>query len=441
MNNYNIMMTESNSHAKTAMAKEEPPKEEIYLTFDKMNLHTNLLRGIYANGFENPTEIQKRGIMAVCKEGDDGVRSDVIIQAQSGTGKTGTFAIATLQIISGDFVPDGAPVAQGGAGGSAAVASEVTVRNKAKKPYVQAIFLSPTRELAKQTDDVTNAIGGMMGIKTHICIGGTKVTEDTSKIREGIDIMIGTPGRVYDLLNRGLIDTKKLKIMVIDEADQMFDKGFKDQIYEIFKFMPDTLQLCLFSATMPPEVLEITRKFMEEPKAILVKKENVALSGIDQYKIEMDEEHKLATVKDLFELITMKQSIIFCNAVEKVEWLQAELIKDAMPVAAIHGKMTPLEREKVIKDYKAGTSKILITTDLLARGFDIQSVSLVINYDLPIGRETYIHRIGRSGRLGRKGLAINFVTPDNKKSKFLEDIESYYGVVIKEMCDPSTLGI
>jgi len=370
---------------------------QVYETFDAMNLREELLRGIYSYGFEKPSAIQQRAIMPVIKG------RDTIAQAQSGTGKTGTFAISIL--------------------------ARLDIEDLA----CQAMVLAPTRELAQQIQKVTAALGDYMKVKVHACVGGTNVREDLQILRDGVHVVVGTPGRVYDMIQRSALRLNKLKLFVLDEADQMLDRGFKEQIYEIFSCgLPADTQVALFSATMPAEALDLTTKFMRKPVTILVKKEELTLDGIKQFYIGVEkEEFKLDTLADLYKTMSITQAIIYCNTRRRVEDLNAALKEKSFTVSMTHGEMEQRERELVMKEFRAGASRILITTDMLARGIDVQQVSLVINYDLPMNRESYIHRIGRSGRFGRKGVAINFVT--QRDAPLMKDIEEFYKTSIEEM--------
>merc|ERR1712100_54225 len=237
---------------------------------------------------------------------------------------------------------------------------------------------------------------------------------------------------VYDMISKRHLRVDDLITFVMDEADEMLSRGFKDQIYDIFKTLPPNVQVCLFSATMPEEVLEMTGKFMNDPKRILVKRDELTLEGIKQFYVAVErEEWKLDTLCDLYETLTITQAIIYCNARRKVDWLTEQLHSRDFTVSALHGDMDQKERELIMKEFRSGSSRVLITTDLLARGIDVQQVSLVINYDLPKDRENYIHRIGRSGRFGRKGVAINFIVQEDVR--VLRDIEQFYNTQIEEM--------
>ena len=349
--------------------------------FDDMNLKEELLRGIYAYGFEKPSAIQQRAIVP-CIKG-----MDVIAQAQSGTGKTATFSIAILEKI------------------------DTSLRE------TQALILAPTRELAQQIQKVVMSLGDYMGAQCHACIGGTSVKEDMRKLDHGQHIVVGTPGRVFDMISRKVLRTNDIKQFVLDEADEMLSRGFKDQIYDVFRHLNQEIQVILLSATMPAEVLEVTTRFMREPVRILVKKEELTLEGIRQFYISVErEEWKLDTLCDLYETLTITQAVIFCNTRRKVDWLTEKMHQRDFTVSAMHGDMDQKERDVIMREFRSGSSRVLITTDLLARGIDVQQVSLVINYDLPTNRENYIHRIGRGGRFGRKGVAINFVTDEDKRA-------------------------
>jgi translation initiation factor 4A len=370
--------------------------DQVTESFDDMNLKETLLRGIYSYGFEKPSAIQQRAIVPFC------TGRDTIAQAQSGTGKTATFSIGILQSLDD------------------------------KQKQTQALLLAPTRELAQQIQKVMDALGDYMHITSHACVGGTAVRDDLKILQSGVQVVVGTPGRVLDMINRGVLKLSNVKMFVLDEADEMLSKGFKEQIYDVFQHLPPKVQVCLFSATMPDDILAITEKFMREPIKILVKKDELTLEGIKQFYVAVQEEqYKLDTLCELYETLTITQAIIYCNTRRKVDWLTDMMGQRDFTVSAMHGDMSQQEREVIMKEFRSGSSRVLITTDLLARGIDIQQVSLVINYDLPTNRENYIHRIGRSGRFGRKGVAINFVTVQD--SATLKEIEEFYHTQIEEM--------
>jgi len=370
--------------------------DKVVESFDHMDLREELLRGIYAYGFEKPSAIQQRGILPVI------LKRDTIAQAQSGTGKTATFSIAALQ------------------------------RLDLNEPQCQVLVLAPTRELAQQIHKVMKSLGTYMEVTTRACVGGTAVKEDIQQLATGVQIVVGTPGRVNDMIARAALRLKSLKLFCLDEADEMLSRGFKEQIYDCFQYLPSEVQVALFSATMPNEILQLTERFMRNPVRILVKKEELTLDGIKQYYVAVEkEDYKLATLYDLYESLTITQAIIYCNTRRKVMWLTDKMKQHDFTVSAMHGDMQQKERELIMKEFRSGSTRVLITTDLLARGIDVYTVSLVINYDLPMNRENYIHRIGRSGRYGRKGVAINFVC-DNDEPQ-LRDIETFYNTKIDEL--------
>merc|ERR1712050_705231 len=367
-----------------------------YESFDDYDLHENLLRGIYSYGFEKPSAIQQRGIKPIL----DG--RDTIGQAQSGTGKTATFVIGCLQRI--DY----------------------------KLNSCQSLILAPTRELANQIQKVALALGDYNRVKCHACIGGTSVRDDIDKLREGQHLVVGTPGRVFDMIGKRYLRVDDLITFVLDEADEMLSRGFKDQIYDIFKMLPPNIQVRLFSATMAPEILELTTKFMRDAVRILVKKDELTLEGIRQFYVAIEkEEWKLDTLCDLYETLTITQAIIYCNTRRKVDFIADQLTKRDFTISTMHAELDQKERDLVMREFRSGSSRVLISTDLLARGIDVQQVSLVINFDLPSNMENYLHHIGRSGRYGRKGVAINFVT--NNDARTMKDIEKYYHTQIEEM--------
>ncbi|KAM5552732.1 eukaryotic initiation factor 4A-3-like [Rosa sericea] len=369
---------------------------EPIMSFDDMCLKEELLRGIYNHGFEKPSAIQQRAIRPIIE------RRDVIAQAQSGTGKTSMIALAACQMVD--------------------TASR----------EVQALILSPTRELAAQTEKVILAIGNYLNIQVHSCIGGKSLGEDIRRLENGVHVVSGTPGRVCDMLDRKTLRPRQIKLLILDESDEMLSRGFKDQIYNVYRYLSHEVQVCLISATLPNEILEMTKLFMTDPVRILVKRDELTLQGIKQFFVSVErEDWKFDTLCDLYDTLTITQAVVFCNTKRKVDWLSEKLRSNNFTVSSMHGDMPQKERDAIMKDFKNSESRILITTDVWARGIDVQHVSLVINYDLPNNRELYIHRIGRSGRFGRKGVAINFVKNDD--IRILRDIEQYYSTQIDEM--------
>lgn len=374
-------------------------------SFDDMDLSRDLLRGIYAKSWERPSAIQQRAIVPVTQGGD------VVAQAPSGQGKTGAFTIGVLQ------------------------------RVDPTKAACQVLMISPTRPLAQQTFEVVTEIGRFMvqnnkdnGVKSAgaMFIGGTEIRDDLRHAQaNNFYCAVGTPGRLLDLIERGTLRMEDLKSIVLDEADDLLSSGFQDQIHDIFKYIPRDIQVCLFSATLPEEVLELSRRFMRNPTQILVKREQLTLSGIKQFYVAVSEERKSATLADLYKHATVAQSVVFCSSRRRVDWLGEKMQQLGHTVSTLHTELDKEVAQQVLKNFKAGHTRVLITTDWLARGYDVHHVSMVINFDLPRDRENYLHRIGRAGRYGRKGLAINLVSENEVQE--LEDLEKHYSTSITQL--------
>ncbi|VEL16234.1 unnamed protein product [Protopolystoma xenopodis] len=297
---------------------------DVVPTFDSMGLRDDLLRGVYAYGFERPSAIQQRAIKQIIKG------RDVIAQAQSGTGKTATLAMSVLQIL------------------------DTQLRE------TQALILSPTRELALQIQKVILALGDYMSVQCHACYGGTNIGEDIRKLDYGQHVVSGTPGRVFDMIRRRNLRTRAIKLLILDEADEMLDKGFKEQIYDVYRYLPPGTQVVLLSATMPHEILEMTSKFMTNPIRILVKRDELTLEGIKQFFVAVErEEWKFDTLCDLYDTLTVTQSVIFCNTKRKVEWLTEKMRKNNFTVASMHGDMVQKEREEIMRQFRCGERQVI----------------------------------------------------------------------------------
>lgn len=367
-----------------------------YKEFEQMGLKESILRGIYAYGFEHPSKIQSLAICPIIKGGD------IIAQAQSGTGKTGTFVISTLERV--DESIEG----------------------------TQCIIVSHTRELAIQTQKVALALSHYTKINFVLCIGKTNIQDARRELKNGPTVANGTPGRILDMINRKYLLTDKVKMLVLDEADEMLSSSFREQVKSIILSLPEDVQICIFSATMPQEALEITTRFMINPTRILVKHDELTLEGIKQFYVNVREnQYKFLTLCDIYQNLSIAQSIIFVNTKKCAEILNKKLTEKGFTVSMIHSEMEQTERTEIMTNFRAGSTRILISTDLLARGIDVHQVSLVINYDIPSDKECYIHRIGRSGRFGRRGRAINFAT-DRDLWK-IEDLQRYYETQINEL--------
>uniref|UniRef100_A0A6C0LEX9 Helicase n=1 Tax=viral metagenome TaxID=1070528 RepID=A0A6C0LEX9_9ZZZZ len=366
--------------------------------WDEFDIKPDLLRGIYGHGFEKPSPIQRKAIKPIV----DG--KDIIAQAQSGTGKTATFTIGSLSKV------------------------------ELEKNETQVLVLSPTRELSKQTANVMLSIGGMMkDLRVQVIVGGSSIDEDSAFMKNNIPhVIAGCPGRVYDMIRRNHINVKTVKIVVLDEADEMLSTGFKEQVYNIFQHFKNDVQVALFSATLPPYIDNITSKFMRDPVRVTVKTEQLTLEGISQYFIAVEDDmQKYATVKDLYKFMSLSQCIIYCNSVKRVSDLYDAMMEDGFPVCRIHSSMEKADRDKAFTEFKIGSSRVLISSNVTARGIDIQQVSCVINFDIPKDVHTYLHRIGRSGRWGRKGTGINLIT--RRDTSKLKEIEEYYSCQINEL--------
>lgn len=294
------------------------------------------------------------------------------------------------------------------------------------------MIVAPTRELAQQIAYVVQQIGEFIQVKVHACVGGTVVRDEIRTLKQGVHVVVGTPGRVLDMMKKGFLKADHLRIFCLDEADEMLSRGFKTQIQDIFKYLPPEIQIALFSATMPLDILKLTKHFMRDPAKILVKNEDLTLEGIKQYYIPIEkEEWKIDILLDLYGNLDINQALIYCNTKKRVMEL-AELMKEKdFTVSAMHGEMDQIQRDMIMKEFRTGSTRVLITTDLMARGIDVQQVSLVINYELPMKKENYIHRIGRAGRYGRKGTAINFVSPND--ARFIKEIQEHFNTQIEEM--------
>jgi translation initiation factor 4A len=372
-----------------------------YDSFDDMPISENLLRGVYTHGFEKPSAIQRKAIMPIA----DG--QDLLAQAQSGTGKTGTFCIGSLQRV------------------------DPTLKD------TQILVLVPTRELSQQIQKVAQNIGSYLPITAYSATGGNRLQDDIRAIEKGAQFVVGTPGRIYDLMDRGIIRRSSIRVLIMDEADQMLEDRFKDQIMCILgKGFPSTTRVALFSATMPDRVIEVANELLQNPVRILILPENVTLEGIKQYYVDVEnDDWKYDALADIYGSLTINQAIIYCNRRQKAEWLAEKMRTAGHTLNFIHGEMDVAERKKRMDEFRSGTVRVLIATDLLARGIDVQQVSLVINFELPPQRENYIHRIGRSGRFGRKGTAINIICKEERDA--LKDIQTFYKTDIIEL--PSNL--
>jgi len=377
-------------------------------SFDDMEfLNYDLMRGIFDYGFQNPSKIQNLTI----KDIFDGY--DIIAQSQSGTGKTGAFTIGALSVID------------------------------PTQNHPQVLILATTRELATQIHFVISNISKFMNIKIGLAIGGTQIINDTHRdpykhIRSS-HVLIGTPGRVFDYIERRAFNPKKLRMFVMDEADALLKNDFVEQVQKIFNELDEACQVIIFSATYTDEILEIADSITSEPKKkILMKYEDLSVDLIKQYKVDVQKDNfKYSTLADLYTKLQIGQCIIFVNSINTANYLEKRLTKDGFGVSKIHGELDSNTRNSVLKDFRTGLTRVLIATDVLSRGIDVEQIGIVINYDLPKDYAQYLHRIGRSGRFGKIGVAVNFVTRNDYET--LQNIETHYKIKITDMPSPTTI--
>ena len=367
-------------------------------SYDDLDIDKNILRGIYGYGFENPSPIQKKAIKPIV------AGRDIIAQAQSGTGKTAAFSIGALSLID------------------------------LKENNTQILVLSPTKELSIQTAKVMTSLGSMMdGLRVQTLFGGSSIEEHSGFLKKSLPhIICGCPGRVYDMMRRDNITSKQIKLVVLDEADEMLSSGFKEQVYNIFQYLKNDVQVALFSATLSEQIQPIIDKIMRNPIKITMKADMLTLEGISQFFVAVeDDRQKYLILKDTFSAISVSQCIIYCNSVKRVADLYDAMHEDGFPVCCIHSNMEPKDREDSFNEFKIGSCRVLISSNVTSRGIDVQQVSTVINFDIPKDIHTYLHRIGRSGRWGRKGVGINLIT--RRDISKLKEIEEYYACQINEM--------
>lgn len=385
----------------TASASDTVTCEEVYSSnkeydsFNDMNLADNLLRGIYAYGFENPSILQARVIIPMI------MGRDTVTQAPAGIGKTAALVIAILQNI------------------------DISVR------AVQALILVPTRELALATQAVVLSIGKYVGLCCHNCIGRRR--EDIQKFQnKTAHVVVGTPGCVQDMIQCCALETASIKLFCVDEADDMIYRGITKRIHDVFKFMAPTCQVCLFSATIPNDVYEMTEMLMRDPLRIRVEPDRLTLQRAVQFYVNIErEEWKLETLFDIYEVLSISHSIVYINTKYKVEWLVEKMRKRRFDVHMLHGDMGLNDRDENLSEFRSGSNRVLVATDHLFHDIDLEYVRLIINFDLPSNRENYIRRTGRSSKSNHKVVVINFLT--NADMNMLRDIEQFYNTCIEEM--------
>ena len=371
--------------------------------FDDLKLSPELIKGVYLHGFTQPTPIQIKGINSIT------TGKDCILQSQSGTGKTATFLLGVMN------------------------------RLDATETGCQGIIITPTRELADQVYVVASNLAKYTNFKITKCVGGTNVYQNRDELKNAT-LVIGTIGRLSHMINEKKINSHKVKFVVLDEADDLLANGVNDKLQFILDKIPCGVQIVLISATMSNNVFSISKIFMHDPIKILLKNNEVIIDLITQFYIDVEtEESKFDTLLDLYNLVSAAQTIIFCNTIRKVEWLEQQLKLNNFTITTIHSNMNQSERDNIVKEFRDGNTRLLLTTDLLSRGIDIPQVNMVINYDLPPNKETYVHRIGRCGRFDKKGVAITLVkSTDPCDIKTFSRMKHYYNMDIKEM--PISIG-
>ncbi|MCY7825609.1 ATP-dependent RNA helicase DbpA [Bacillus spizizenii] len=367
--------------------------------FKNYQISHDILRALEGLGYTEPTKVQQSVIPAALE------RKDLVVKSQTGSGKTASFGIPLCELADWDE----------------------------NKP--QALILTPTRELAVQVkEDITN-IGRFKRIKATAVFGKSSFDKQKAELKQKSHIVVGTPGRVLDHIEKGTLPLDRLTYLVIDEADEMLNMGFIEQVEAIIKHLPTERTTMLFSATLPEDIEKLSRQYMQNPEHIEIKAAGLTTRNIEHAVIQVREENKFSLLKDVLMTENPDSSIIFCRTKEHVNQLTDELDDLGYPCDKIHGGMIQEDRFDVMNEFKRGEYRYLVATDVAARGIDIENISLVINYDLPLEKESYVHRTGRTGRAGNKGKAISFVTAFEKR--FLADIEEYIGFKIQNIEAPS----
>jgi ATP-dependent RNA helicase DeaD len=370
--------------------------------FSSLNLREELVQAITGLGYEEPTPIQT-AIIPIMLTG-----ADVIGQAQTGTGKTAAFALPILQ----NFTP---------------------------QRHVQALVLAPTRELALQVADSMTVYGKHLDVRILAVYGGQPYGPQISRLNRGADVVVGTPGRLLDLIERKALNIKHVRILVLDEADEMLNMGFMEDVEKILAETPPERQTALFSATMPPRIRSLANRFMRDPQHVHIKRETLTLASTEQRYYLVHESDKTNALTRLFETEPIKSALIFARTRAETATLANELVVRGIPAEAIHGDLDQNARERVLGRFRANQLKVLVATDVAARGLDIEDISHVFNYHLPDDAEVYVHRIGRTGRAGKAGVAITLLSPREKRR--LREVEALTKQSIKKMELPTTAEI
>jgi ATP-dependent RNA helicase DDX6/DHH1 len=351
-----------------------------------------LLKGIFEKGYDNPSPVQEEVIPVALKS------NDIIARAKNGTGKTGSFVIPILQLIN------------------------TNPKDKEILNSIQSLVLVPTRELALQISSTFKEIGKYLNVQCMVSIGGTNIKEDILRLKSGVSpvhIVVGTPKRIKDLAYQRVLNLERCGILVLDEADKLLGDDFYGEIKSIISYLPKKRQIMLFSATFPLDVKKFKDEYLNKP-VMLNLMEELTLFGITQYYTYIEEKLKLQCLHTLFQKLEINQAIIFCNTTKRVELLSKKIIEMGFSCYYIHAKIDQEKRNRIYHDFRNNACRCLVSSDLMTRGIDIPNVNVVINFDFPKSAETYLHRIGRSGRFGHLGIAISFITDD--------DLQNYYSI-------------
>jgi ATP-dependent RNA helicase DDX6/DHH1 len=349
------------------------------LDFEEFSLSRDLLKGIFEKGWERPSPIQEASI-GIALSGQD-----ILARAKNGTGKTGAYCIPVIE------------------------------RLDTKKDAIQALIIVPTRELALQTSQICVELGKHIGLKVMVTTGGTDLRDDILRLNSTVHLVVATPGRIIDLMEKGVAEVKDCKMLVLDEADKLLSQDFQGVLDRLVSFLPESRQIMLYSATFPRTVASFMSQHMKNPYEINLMEE-LTLLGVTQFYAFVQEKQKVHCLNTLFRKLQINQSIIFCNSTQRVELLAKKITELGYSCYYIHSKMAQHHRNRVFHDFREGHCRNLVCSDLLTRGIDIQAVNVVINFDFPRNSETYLHRIGRSGRFGHLGIAINLITAEDRQN-------------------------
>jgi len=361
------------------------------MTFEELKIINPILKALNAQGYTNPTPIQEKSIPSLLQ------RKDLLGCAQTGTGKTAAFAIPILQHLHNDNY------------------------HNARYKKIKALIVTPTRELAIQIEESFTKYGKYTGIKNTVIFGGVKQGAQTQALRKGVDVLIATPGRLLDLMNQGFISLKNVEYFVLDEADRMLDMGFIHDIKKIIAELPVKRQSLFFSATMPLDIVRLSQKILGDPEKVTIEPEQTTAEKVEQAIYFVSKRSKSKLLSHILKTEEYESALVFSRTKYGADKIVRFLKKGSIHAEAIHGNKSQGARQRALTNFKNGTTRVLVATDIAARGIDVKELSLVINYDLPNIAETYVHRIGRTGRAGASGIAISFCDTDEKP--YLRDIQ------------------